>query len=397
MIRTLASLPVGDPEELIYVRELLKLDKNFKMVIFAMDIGDDNRLKPEAFEESAYEINGLADYSKGFIFDRSIIQVLSGIKETWGVPIAYQFNIDLNIGKLINTFINKNRAIKNGEQQVIDYLLKDGAHIPINVMSYIQERKTHKQNIKDKSLYQILLSIAQFEEMRRRGLKEIPNPSECYSIADKWWDVVCEDNDELQQVLSLKYLILYSFLLKVVSLQIKYRKKNEFEIKKNQLVEFINSQLFLYPENEFWYALKLFSGEKFAEKIFKKFSPNKTSKENIKNIKNMAWDLFHIRMTETLLEQDTLLHNAVVLPAFITEDKELNNYIKFNPIEKIIFFKDKMFMVREKNALEELTEKEFFVLNNEEIKRKKRQKNLSIDYLKKLSQKLERDLVKICD
>ena len=395
MIKSLLALPVGDPEEFYYILELIKRDNKFKMLVFAMEQGDINRIKSQHFDESTFEINGLADYSKEFIFDESLVSSLANNKQRWSVPVGHQFNIDLNIGKLINTFINKKRPLVTGEQYIIDYLLKETPKVPINIMSFIQERKTHKQNIKDKSLYQVLLSIAQFEKMRELNLKEIPASNECISIADKWWGVVSKNDDDLQQVLDLRYLVLYNFLLKVVYLQIKFSKKKESSIKRNSLLEFINFKLFIYPENEFWYALNLFSGKEFAQKIFNKFSSNKTAEDNIKMVKNMAWDLFHIRLTELILEEDSILYNKVVLPLFISEDKQLNNYIKFNPIKKIIFLKEKMYLARENNALEELTEEEYKLFIDKMSQRKSLQKKLSNDYLRKLSQELESDLLEL--
>lgn len=396
MIKSLMALPVADSEGFKYILELIKRDKKFKMIVFSMEQGDMNRIKSQHVDESTFEINGLSDYSKEFIFDESLVRSLANNEQTCRVPIGHQFNIDLNIGKLINTFINETRSLRADEQFIIDYLLKETPKVPINVMSFIQERKTHKQNIEDKSLYQVLLSIAQFEKMRELNLKEIPDSNECISIADKWWGVVSKNNDDFQQGLNLKYLVLYNFLLKVVYLQIKYSKKKEASIKRNNLLEFINSKLFTYPENEFWYAFNLFSGKEFAQKIFNKFSSNKTAEDNIKMIKNMAWDLFHIRLTELILEEDSILYNKVVLPLFISEDKQLNNYIKFNPIKKIIFFKEKMYLARENNALEELTEEEYNLFVDKISQRKSSQKKLSNDYLRRLSQELESDLLEIC-
>lgn len=397
IIEYLMSLQIGDRNEPICMQKLIALDNNFKMIIFAVDNGDKNRIKSKQFEQSTFEINGLADYSKEFIFNKLLFQVVNSDNQEWGVPIGHQFNIDLNIGKLINTFINQKRELNKKEQQVIDYLLKDVPKIPINVMSFIQERKTHEKNIEDKSLYQILLSIAQFEKMRELGFNEITNPNESISTADKWWRVVCAKNDDLQQELDNGYFILYNFLLKVVSLQIKYGKKKDFEKKKNFLIEFINNQLFIYPENEFWYALKLFSGEEFARQIFNKFSNNKSAEENINKIKNMAWDLFHIRLTEMILEEETISYNKVVLPLFVSEDKQINNYIKFNPVKKIVFFKNKMYLSRENSALSELNEEEFINFGKGAFKRKENQRKLSIDYLNDLSCKLEGELKQLCD
>ena len=112
-------------------------------------------------------------------------------------------------------------------------------------------------------------------------------------------------------------------------------------------------------------------------------------------VKNMAWDLFHIRLTELILEEDSILYNKVVLPLFISEDKQLNNYIKFNPIKKIIFLKEKMYLARENNALEELTEEEYKLFIDKMSQRKSLQKKLSNDYLRKLSQELESDLLEL--
>ncbi len=116
----------------------------------------------------------------------------------------------------------------------------------------------------------------------------------------------------------------------------------------------------------------------------------------IKGIKNMTWDIFHVRLTEDLLEAETVnLNQDIVLPFFISQDRQLNNYINLNPIKKIVFSRNKMHLARDHNILSELSEKELNLFFSNSEKRLRKQKKLDLDYLINLSQKLENEILNL--
>jgi hypothetical protein len=381
-------------EELIYAIELFKLDNNFKMILFEVSDGDINRIGIENF--GLFKINGLNDYGKVYLFDkRTLKKMITEDDSGYQVILGNEFNIDLNIAQVITKFINE-RALDDDEENLIKYLRYKYPKVPINIMSFLQEQRFHFENGSNKKIFEILASISVFETVRHENLEAIPNVETGFSHADTWWRILMEKNSYSQEILDIKYYTIYSLLLKIIFLQMKFPSFSDHYVKRGELLDFVNNQLFVYLENELWFADQLFQNKKIATKIFNKANIHMNYAKIIKGIKNMTWDIFHVRLTEDLLEAETVnLNQDIVLPFFISQDRQLNNYINLNPIKKIVFSRNKMHLAREHNILSELSEKELNLFFSNSEKRLRKQKKLDLDYLINLSQKLENEILNL--
>ena len=87
------------------------------------------------------------------------------------------------------------------------------------------------------------------------------------------------------------------------------------------------------------YQLGLFLTSKNSLSMFQKLQISKGSKI-IETIKNVTWDLYHVRLIEQIRPIVSYESNGMVsieLPFFITNDKGLSDYINANRLKMIIF------------------------------------------------------------
>ena len=104
--------------------------------------------------------------------------------------------------------------------------------------------------------------ISVFETVRHENLEAIPNVETGFSHADTWWRILMEKNSYSQEILDIKYYTIYSLLLKIIFLQMKFPSSSDHYVKRGELLDFVNNQLFVYLENELWFADQLFQKQK---------------------------------------------------------------------------------------------------------------------------------------
>ena len=115
------------------------------------------------------------------------------------------------------------------------------------------------------------------------------------------------------------YYLLYAVMLEIARIQLCYpRKSAEYKIK--QLVVFMDQKLntLMYPElilaNRYYRQL---DEKQFFDKIYK-------GRNNILDtIKNMTWDLFHLRMLEVACMVPSVPKADIFIPYMFTYDKRL--------------------------------------------------------------------------
>jgi len=126
------------------------------------------------------------------------------------------------------------------------------------------------------------------------------------------------------------YNLTYICLLKMIIIELKYRKK-KWEYKLDLFLCYLNNEVGLMVHREIIIAKEYFlKGHNLG--FFKKITSN--IKEPIKVIKNMAWDLFHIRN----IERNQIAfnqNNAYFVPCFLTYDKNLAEIARLCSIKKI--------------------------------------------------------------
>lgn len=115
---------------------------------------------------------------------------------------------------------------------------------------------------------------------------------EDYVLADTVWNII---NSEFDKDLFDRYLAIYCMLCKTYLIKISSRKTYDYKVK--ELVDFMDNKLYCYLEFEFVLCCLFFKNDSRLSHFFRLMQPN--SKNVINTIKNMTWDILHIRNIQT--------------------------------------------------------------------------------------------------
>ena len=126
--------------------------------------------------------------------------------------------------------------------------------------------------------------------------------------------------------------------MKVYILQ--FEKKTTADQKMNSLIDFVNLEFGFFLEFEFILAYLYFQKtEPCINGFFQKIQIG--TKDPLKKIEGMAWDLFHIRyLPMQVFELSESKHIDFIIKSILTKDKYLKDVINFNPIKRIIKTED---------------------------------------------------------
>lgn len=136
---------------------------------------------------------------------------------------------------------------------------------------------------------------------------------------------------------------IYCFLLKTYIIEFssqKSHKPTSAEAKLNELVDFMNNELGFYFEYGTVLAYLYFTREHtIATSFFQKVKPN-SKRRPILDIEGMAWDLFHVVHSPIEMAVHSSQLSCVALQSFATQDEALANVISFNPVVRVVFYKE---------------------------------------------------------
>ncbi|EMH1504896.1 hypothetical protein DMB99_17035 [Proteus mirabilis] len=289
-------------------------------------------------------IRGLFETEHVFVFDeQSFHEMKHGRIE---YPIDYSVSLDTNAMSYLYPYIS---GIKKGSQpidlnEVFDFVSQ--SNVNIDPMPYCME---NYQNIKNNTkvnkifenlkAYEILRNIDIYS-LKNKGIirSYLPDEEITYRaqnfLSTMYFNI--EDSNFLDG-LDFYHKSMYVCLVKMVSIQIKYS-NHSFSKKMEAFLDFCHQCLATMNGREAAIAHAYFrQGQKL--KFFGKIQ--KKQKNIFNHLKNMAWDLWHIRQ----LEQNTTFklndNSRYYFPAILTFDKNLIEIIDLYPINAIAYHVDK--------------------------------------------------------
>ncbi|GAB6180333.1 hypothetical protein JCM14036_16520 [Desulfotomaculum defluvii] len=347
------------------------------------------------FEEKTfgiYRIIGLSNYKKMIVLNDCVLEDLKNNNENSQIKLAHCINFDSNIASLINKLINsKKPAIDNEFYKFLLYI-KENA-IQTTILPYMMESKYNNKISDTIRVYQTILAFFMFDRLTKEQLNEqnFSKPSsEDYILADKAWHEFKINSDS--EIFD-RYLVIYCLLCKTCL--IKLFNKKSYTNKVSMLVEFINNELYCYLEYEFVLCCLFLKNDQSVEHFFRFVQPN--SSDLIGDLKNMTWDLMHLRNigTEMAIRNSlTNYENIFYAHSFGSADQGLLNILKLNPIKRVAFYKGEAY-IRFQNTIEDVCEKEEFINNLLLNSHQREQCCLSISnrHLPNLAAKLENELL----
>ena len=317
-------------EELFMERDINKVleifkkksNKYDKCVIIYFDIcHNDSYEQFKGFSVNDFSVYGIANYENAFLLDKTQCE---GLQRT--VKAGRVINLDLNIIQYLNKIVN-NRKVDN-EDEFIQYLAKIKEYkMTPNISTALIERITtiyDNTSVFDEQI----LSYVKFEtlsKITKENLQEnMALPEFKYQWADRMSKTVKDYKSTIiyPEVIAIQALIMKSFLLKV-------NKNLSKKEKVKELIKFSLMDLNIFMENELFLCSLYLNEDPKIKRTFEKIES--FSKDTIKRINNISWDLAHIRLTEKQMKDD-LKNGEIIFHYFGTYDVGLKNIININPV-----------------------------------------------------------------
>ena len=288
---------------------------------------------------NGYSILGVSDYEKSYVFDNKY-----NSKENRVLEIGRTINLDLNVLTYLKNIV-ADRKLED-EQNFIDYLkyIKE-SNYNLNMSISLLERISKPIDLKVWSDY--VLSFVKYETLEnitKDSLKDdkiLPEPK--YIWAKEILDSSEYMDKKFDQFYVVACILSEAFILKA--------QKMDSKRKFLELLNYSLNELNIYLEFELYLMYKYLYNDESVERTFAKIQG--ISKKILKNIKNTAWDILHIRLVEEQMIND-LKKGKVIFHYVGTKDIGLQKIININPLKIIGFLDEQKIVVREYNFKEEI-------------------------------------------
>lgn len=331
-----------------------------------------------------YSIINLANYKQLIVIDKKTVNQSSNFL------LEICVDLDSNVMGDIKAMVfdkNNNENLLNA----LEYCKKN--NFRLSCMPYLIEMTFNDHEKNDTDIYNTLLCFSVVCNISIEELKKKKNIVE-YLVEDSNISLEADTrfnemkNYYKRNVMSYKHV--YIFVLKMFEIYNISKKSS-----KNKFLEFLEittSEYNIYSELEINVAFSYFNND--SGNIFYNIMVN--SKNKIKKLKALSWDIYHIRNEETAMGERNSNSAQIYLHTFLTADKGLSNVMRNNKIERMLSIDGQMKVLRlkpfEKVEDEKFNEK-FNEIINQYINNKKNFIGLSESNINSKIEQLERKII----
>lgn len=277
---------------------------------------------------------------------------LSGGKSN--VLVDWSFSYDSNFAEKLRGFIMKENIDPTNRSRIERFLkLRNEFDIQSDLLPVVLENtRLHREDPKNDRPRN---TIAAFKSLDYINWAEIQNYSHIQIDDNIWKEAVVEADKDMKFYMhdgevkrsEMKALFVYSILLEMVRLWLISPKSAALNFTK--LIDFCILKLGRIPTFELNLAWQFFFATSNRLSFFGPIYG--ISKDLVKELKGMSWDLTHLRTLETMATQSRL--GSFYLPYFVTIDTRLQELIRINPIQFIVIDDDKkIVLTARKNQLQ---------------------------------------------
>lgn len=272
-------------------------------------------------------ICGVGDYTKTWIID-------SGhISERNLVQVGKTIDFDLNILTYLNKMMTgrKTNIDKNEFLNYLNYLKTEG--LQIDIATALLERMRTKVDLGIVS--EMITSFVKLDNisMVNENLENIHLSENDYMRIKQIYDMaLAKADDNLEQFNMLCCYVMKAFLLKTYDNSKNKNKKVE------KFIEYCLNVLNCYLEKEIVILSLYIMDDSRTHRVFKKL---KNNSDITKNILNVTWDIYHIRLVEQMMLKYNMKNTErVILSYFGTADNGLIDAMQINPVKAFIIMND---------------------------------------------------------
>ena len=267
--------------------------------------------------------------------DKKVVQAIMRSVDA-SINLDYSVSIDTQGISYLEPYLTNEKCdrLPKDFDEVFNYLVKN--NVNIDPMPYIIENipnikeKDKIQRIREKlNAYEILKNI-DLEKYKKNNII-VSKKSKEEIDKEIFFDIefMIEMNKNKNKEIDKHYRLRYCLLLKMILIKLR-SKKSQYK-KLGEFIEFCHSELYTLSLREIIIANKYYQeGQNLT--FFGKIQKNR--KNLIDEIKNMAWDLYHVSEMERNFERFSQ-ENYYYFPSFLTFDKRLIEIIELYSLKAI--------------------------------------------------------------
>ncbi|MFU0761789.1 hypothetical protein [Staphylococcus pasteuri] len=331
-----------------------------------------------------YSIINLANYEKLMVIDKKTVN------QNFNFLLEICVDLDSNVmGDIKDMVFDK----KNNENllNALEYCKQN--NLRLSCMPYLIEMTFNDHEKKDIDIYNTLLCFSVVCNISIEELKKKKNIDE-YLAENS--NLLLETDARFNEMKNyynrnvMTYKHVYILVLKMFIIY-NISKKSP----KNKLLEFLEtmtSEYNIYFELEINVAFSYFNND--SGNIFYNIMAN--SKNKIKKLKALSWDVYHIRNEETAMGERNSHSAQIYLHTFLTADKGLSKVMRNNKIERMLSIDGQMKVLRVK-PFEKIEDEKFIERLNDIIEQyisnKKNSIGLSENNINSKIEQLERKII----
>ena len=274
-----------------------------------------------------------------FVLDEYTSQQMAFGKAT--VSFDFSISLDTNAFSYIRSYLkNQVNIAKSDVDEFVKFIARD--NVNVDPAPYLMENQDIFQNGSDEQKALIFDNICAYEVIRTIDKHHFHSTNEikstlsddeikskaAYSISAS---IYKSSDDILNLGLKKVRLCLHCLLLKMVI--INFFEKGDLVKKIEKFMDFMDTKLGAMFDRESVIAFEYFrTGQNL--RFFGRIQKN--NPKILKEIRNMAWDLFHVRITELGFVFKGQEGARYFFPAILTFDKNLIEIINLRPLRAII-------------------------------------------------------------
>lgn len=272
-------------------------------------------------------IFGIGDYTKTWVLDSGHLSERSLVRV--GKTIDFDLNIITYLNKMMTgrkISIDKNEFVK-----YLNYIKTKGFQIGITTALMERVRTRIDLNI----LSEMITSFVKLDNISiiNESIENIYLLEKDYTRIKQIYDMALAQVDKnLEQYNIVCCYVMKAFLIK------NYDNSSEKNKKVDMFIKYCLDVLNCYLEQEIVILSLYIMDDNKTHRVFKKI---KNNTDVIKNILNVAWDLYHIRLIEQIMLRDNMKNtNQVVLSYFGTADNGIIDAMQINPVKAFVIVND---------------------------------------------------------
>ena len=270
---------------------------------------------------------GIGDYTKTWILDSRYLS------ERSLVLVGKTIDFDLNIITYLNKIMTgrKINIDKNEFVKYLNYIKTKG--FQIGITTALMERVRTKIDLNIFS--EMITSFVKLDNISiiNENIENVYLSEKDYMRIKQIYDIaLAQVNENLEQFDIICCCVMKAFLIKT------YDNSSEKNKKVDIFIKYCLDVLNCYLEKEIVILSLYIMDDNRTHRVFKKI---KNNTDVIKNILNVAWDLYHIRLVEQIMLRDNMKNTKqVVLSYFGTADNGIIDVMQINPVKAFVIVND---------------------------------------------------------